>query len=217
MVWNKGLKTGIIPRSAFKKGDIPWNKGIKMSKEFCEKISKIQIGKKLSKKHKHKISKALLGKSAWNKGGNMPNGFGKKISEIVKGRKHSEESRKKMSEARKGIIFSEEHKRKLSEVKKGQLSGDKHPMWKGGRIQRNGYILIWQPKHLFCNYAGYVREHRLVAEKILKRYLTKNKVVHHINGIKDDNHPENLYLFISSKHKSYEQLKNKPKLKSNLL
>lgn len=27
VVWNKGIKTGLIPRSAFKKGFTPWNKG----------------------------------------------------------------------------------------------------------------------------------------------------------------------------------------------
>ena len=27
--WNKGIKTGLVPKSAFKKGMIPWNKGLK--------------------------------------------------------------------------------------------------------------------------------------------------------------------------------------------
>lgn len=31
-VWNKGKKTGIVPRSAFKKGGKPWNKGLKKEK-----------------------------------------------------------------------------------------------------------------------------------------------------------------------------------------
>ena len=26
MVWNKGLKTGLVPKSAFKKGHVPWSK-----------------------------------------------------------------------------------------------------------------------------------------------------------------------------------------------
>ncbi len=37
--WNKGLKTGLIPKSAFKKGDIPKNKTqiIKFICKFCNK------------------------------------------------------------------------------------------------------------------------------------------------------------------------------------
>ena|SRR3990167_9417979 len=58
-----------------------------------------------------------------------------------------------------------------------------------------GYILICNPKHPFSNNKGYVREHRLVMERHIGRYLNSNEVVHHKNGIKDDNRIENLELF----------------------
>jgi len=46
----------------------------------------------------------------------------------------------------------------------------------------------------------------LVAEKYLDRLLTKNEVIHHINEIKGDNKPKNLYLFSSeSEHQCYHQ------------
>jgi hypothetical protein len=99
-----------------------------------------------------------------------------------------------------------------------QISGNKHWKWKGGRYKSSdGYIMILATDHPFCDYAGYVREHRIVVEKILKRYLTKSEKVHHINGIKNDNSPENLYLFTDKEHKIYHSLKNKPIIKSNLI
>ncbi len=76
---------------------------------------------------------------------------------------------------------------------------EKSPRWAGGRRNNGqGYIEIrLQPDDFYypmMSVRHYVREHRLVMAKHLERCLLPWEVVHHINGIKDDNRLENLKL-----------------------
>lgn len=92
------------------------------------------------------------------------------------------------------IFIEDIMSKRIKDFQKGKNNAN----WKGGRKKHiEGYILIHQPNHPFCNKSGYVLEHRLVMEKHLKRYLEKWEVVHHKNQIRDDNRIENLQLYSS--------------------
>src|SRR3990167_9616196 len=83
---------------------------------------------------------------------------------------------------------------------KRNISGSLNPNWKGGRrMDKDGYILILKRDHPYADsYHGYVREHRLVMEEKIGRYLLPTEVVHHKNGIKNDNKISNLVLLQNS-------------------
>jgi len=55
--------------------------------------------------------------------------------------------------------------------------------------------MIRAPGHPRAVRNPYVFEHIIVAERQLGRFLVKGESVHHINGIRDDNRPQNLELW----------------------
>jgi hypothetical protein len=92
----------------------------------------------------------------------------------------------------------------------GNLLSGRHKScgcWRGGptankRVETtmaDGYVLAWDPQHPRANRrSGRVREHILVMEKILGRYLLPFEEVHHKNGVRSDNRPRNLELWTRS-------------------
>lgn len=72
---------------------------------------------------------------------------------------------------------------------------EKNKNWKGGRREEKGYVLIYHPDHHRAKRNGYTREHFVVMEKKIGRLLRPNENVHHVNGVKNDNRPENLELW----------------------
>lgn len=95
----------------------------------------------------------------------------------------------------------------LSSRKAGyeKTRGAKNRNWKGGRvIAPSGYVWVRSYDHPCRNKFGFVAEHRLIMEKKIGRYLKSKEQVHHINGIKNDNRPENLMLFKDQRsHRRY--------------
>ena len=81
---------------------------------------------------------------------------------------------------------------------KKETKREKSNAWKGGRQKTSkGYIKCCKPNHP-NNVGGYVLEHRLIMEKHLKRYLKPHEIVHHKNGIRDDNRLKNLELLVKN-------------------
>lgn len=97
-------------------------------------------------------------------------------------------------------------------LRRGPRSGSDHKGWKGGRrIDKSGYVLIYFPGHPFAGRPSkkYVREHRLVMEKHLGRFLDRKEVVHHRDGDKQNNSIENLELFLSNSAHLKHELKGR--------
>lgn len=91
-----------------------------------------------------------------------------------------------------------EHSKRLSEATTGRQVGTKSPKWKGGRMtQKDGYVRVLVKSGKANESDRYALEHRVVAEQKIGRPLHAGEVVHHINGVRDDNRPENLEVLTS--------------------
>ena len=83
------------------------------------------------------------------------------------------------------------------------LRGLNHHKWNGGVRESKRYREINVPGHPRADYAGYVGEHILVAEKALGKFLESNHPVHHVNNKSKDNRNCNLVICESSQYHDY--------------
>jgi len=128
------------------------------------------------------------------------------MKEIMTGFKHSKASCEKISKIHKGKIVSLETRTKISNAHTGRFT---KPTKFGGHSRKrdDGYIKVYLPTHPYATKDGYVMEHILVMENEIGRYITRDKVVHHNNGVRDDNRLENLKLMTFKEHAGYHMRK----------
>ena len=77
--------------------------------------------------------------------------------------------------------------------------GEENANWRGGKTKANGYVYIRTKRISGGAGQAYKAEHRLVWEKH-NGILPKSWVVHHLNGIRDDNRIENLAAMPRKSH-----------------
>lgn len=70
-----------------------------------------------------------------------------------------------------------------------------------GHTGKDGYRHVFRPDHQNAYSNGNVREHVFVMSTVLGRALLPGENVHHLNGVKDDNRPENLELWLTHQPK----------------
>lgn len=87
---------------------------------------------------------------------------------------------------------------------------EKHPLWKGGRCKTSsGHVSILLPEHHRADRWGRVLEHIAIWEQANGRELPPGYIIHHLNGIPDDNRPSNLVALPGKKHYHVLQAKAK--------
>jgi len=72
--------------------------------------------------------------------------------------------------------------------------------WNDGTTHNKGYRFRMCPEHPRANSNGYVADHILAWERANAKLLPNGWCVHHLNGVKDDNRPENLVAMPRKHH-----------------
>lgn len=74
---------------------------------------------------------------------------------------------------------------------------EKSHSWKGGKYVDSGSGQVRQLCKREDVVSNYLAEHRVIAAKYIGRFLERSEMMLHLNGIQDDNRPENLFICAS--------------------
>lgn len=178
------------------------NKTSKSMEISCATCSEKIIVKPSEIKQRNYCSKECAdighrGHTPWNKGTvGVCKSWNKGTKGLCKAPKHAfVKGQKPWNYGIKGTHFSPN-----TEFKKGQNVGEKNHNWTGGKCDELGYLSVRNPEHQSARSNGRVFEHRIVMEKHIDRPLSRNEIIHHINGDKKDNRIENLMIVSRSEH-----------------
>jgi hypothetical protein len=107
-----------------------------------------------------------------------------------------------------GWIKASDYRIMSGQVYQCKKCAKKDRVYKERTYTKDGYCLLWAPKHPRAANRGRVFEHIIVMEDCIGRYLYPKETVHHKNGIRDDNNIKNLELWVSN-HPSGQRVQDK--------
>lgn len=189
----------------FKKGNIPWNKGLKgwnkgkiVSQKTKKRMSLASIKRWKDPQYRKKqaIKQRLATKRRWENKDyrkkmilkfhtRMNEELRKRLSDANKGKKHTIEQRKKISISNRGLKRSQETKKRLSLSK----MREKNPFWLGGKsFEPYGLAFNKELKEQIRKRDNYTCQQCGKTEKQLGYKLA----THHIDFNKQNNNPSNL-------------------------
>lgn len=88
------------------------------------------------------------------------------------------------------------YRRAVADGSPGDVQVKRYDKQATRRVSPEGYVFVKVEADHPRASKGWIREHVLVMEKTLGRHLLPGEEVHHLNGVREDNRPENLELWV---------------------
>ncbi len=154
-----------MPRNKFKKGNIPWNKGIKLPEKIRKKVVAAGI-------------KSLLAYNKSCKGKHLTLTHKRKLSKALKGRVITQEHRKKLSKALKGRTKFNEYGI-FVRIKKLLRLTDKYKSWRTSVFRRDSYTCVKCHKKSGNLEADHIKPFSKIVDEFMKPYtfMTKDNIL----------------------------------------